>query len=165
MCRIDIARADAVQRFSSTDAKQRFGHLLKTAASGPVEIERHGVVQVVVAAPEFFRPHVHEEATQASRRQARLSQQLTEQQRLIRHQHIALDLLTLPARDRDAMIGRARQVVQRWRDEHLCSTDYIERWSALLTMPVVDLARQMCADADGWGTALRQNSPWVGVAA
>jgi hypothetical protein len=27
-------------------------------------------------------------------------------------------------------------------------------------LPAAELASQMCGDVDGWGPALRQNSPW-----
>jgi hypothetical protein len=64
---------------------------------------------------------------------------------------------------RDAMIGEALKVVERWRRERLCSDDYIDRWSEILRQPVREMAITMVSDADGWGPALRQNSPWVGL--
>jgi hypothetical protein len=157
-----------MQQFSSTQAKQNFGQLLKSAALAPVAIERHGKVQALVGAPEFFlSPSTtptsasREEAT--ARRLARLGQLVIEKDRLIRHQRIALDLVTLPAPARRAMIERALVVVERWRKEQLCSRDYIDRWAAILRLPPQEMASAMASDADGWGTALRQNSPWVGV--
>lgn len=152
-----------MEQFSSTRAKQSFGELLKAAALGPVAIERHGKVQAIVAAPGYFTGVSAAQDEQAARRLARANQSVVEKDRLIRHQRIALDLVTLPADERDRMIEQALAVVQRWRQERLCSSDYIERWSALLKLPAVALAMAMVSDADGWGPALRQNSPWVGV--
>ena len=42
------------------------------------------------------------------------------------------------------------------------SADYIQRWSDILQMPVKSMAAAIVSDQDGWGNALRQNSPWVG---
>ncbi len=53
-------------------------------------------------------------------------------------------------------------MVARWRAEGLCSDDYIRRWSDILQLPVRQMAQAMGSDLDGWGQALRQNSPWVG---
>ena len=99
----------------------------------------------------------------APRLLARLNQRLTEQSRLIRHQRVAIDLVTLPAAARNTLIGRAQAVVDRWRQERLCSADYIDRWSEILRLPAREMALRMVSDMDGWGAALRQNSPWVGV--
>lgn len=153
-----------MEQFSSTRAKQSFGELMKAAAQAPVAIERHGKVQAIVGAPEFFRVGASNETDAPVARQvARLKQSLVERDRLIRHQRIALDLVTLPPDQIAPMIRQARVVVDRWQNEGLCSRDYIERWSALLALPAADLARAMVSDVDGWGPALRQNSPWVGV--
>lgn len=150
-----------MQQFSSTQAKQNFGDLIKAAGEAPVAIERHGRVEAIIAAPRFFSPAGEQEA--AARRQARLQQALVEKDRLIRHQRIALDLVTASPKERAAMIRDARKMVERWRQERLCSDDYIDRWSEILQQPVQQMARTMTSDAEGWGTALRQNSPWVGL--
>lgn len=91
----------------------------------------------------------------------RLNQTLVEKERLIRHQKIAIELLTLPADERRTLIRQARAVVERWRAENLCSGDYIDRWHSLLELSPRELAKAMTSDADGWGNALRQNSPWT----
>lgn len=149
--------------FSSTQAKQNFGQLMKAAALGPVAIERHGKVQALVMAPGFFPAATAAGADRlAERRLARLNQAMTEKDRLIRHQRIALDLLTLPPGERDALIQQARDTVERWRTQGLSSHDYIERWGRILGLPVPQMAAEMVSDAQGWGSALRQNSPWVG---
>ena len=36
----------------------------------------------------------------------------------------------------------------------------IERWRAMLAKPLAELVDAMCGEAEGWGAALRQNSPW-----
>ena len=152
-----------MQQFSSTQAKQNFGQLMKACALEPVAIERHGKVQAILTSSVF---HDAARATQdplAQRRLARLQQAGAEKDRLIRHQRIALDLLTLAPADRERLIRQARDTVDRWRQEQLSSRDYVDRWAALLALPVQQLAREMVSDADGWGTALRQNSPWVGL--
>lgn len=153
-----------MQHFTSTHAKQNFGELLKAAESGPVAVERHSKVQVIVATPAYFSAATQVQPdVRAERKLARLQQAMVERDRLIRHQRIAMDLLTLPAPKVAAMVGRARATVERWRAEGLCSADYIERWSDLLAMPPKELAQAMVAEADEWGPALRQNSPWVGA--
>jgi hypothetical protein len=152
-----------MQHFTSSHAKQNFGELLKAAEAGPVAVERHRKVQVIVATPAHFTA-----ATQAppdvrtERKLARMQQAVVERDRLIRHQKIAMDLLTLPPAKVAAMVARAKATVELWQAKGLCSADYIERWRALLEMPSKALAQAMVADADGWGPALRQNSPWVG---
>ncbi len=152
-----------MERFSSARAKQCFGQLLKAASEAPVAIERHGKVRAIVGAPEFFSPAQAGHDELAVRRLARLNQAMTEKDRLIRHQRIALDLVTLHRKARDDMIRSALAIVDRWRQEHLCSRDYIDRWSEILRLPARKMATAMISDLEGWGTALRQNSPWVGV--
>lgn len=151
------------QPFTASQAKQRFGELLKAVAHGPVSIEHHGKVRAIVATPELFHAaQTPSPDALAERKLARLNQALVERDRLIRHQHIALQLLTLPAPARQALLDQARTMVGRWRTEQLCSSDYIDRWTHLLALPVPELAQAMVSDMEGWGTALRQNSPWAG---
>jgi len=85
-----------------------------------------------------------------------------ERERLIRHQKIAIDLLTLPKLQSTRLVKRAQSMVEQWRAGSLCSSDYIQRWSDILELPVKQMAQAIGSDLDGWGTALRQNSPWVG---
>jgi hypothetical protein len=152
-----------VQQFTSTQAKQHFGELMKAAELGPVAVERHHKVQVIVVKPDQFAASTPAASLQAERKLARLNQALVERDRLIRHQQIAIDLLTLPAAESRQLIKQAKAMVARWREAQLCSADYIERWSGLLALPLKELASAMVGDLDGWGSALRQNSPWVGV--
>lgn len=155
-----------MERMTATAAKQNFAGLLEAAAEGPVAIDRHGRVAAVVLAPKAFQALEHRAApvdARASRSQARLAQSLVEKERLLWHHRIALDLVTDPERAR-ALLNEARASVRRWRDQGLCSVDYIERWEALLSLPRAQLARRIVGDLDGWGDALRQNSPWAGAA-
>ena len=76
----------------------------------------------------------------SQRKLARLNQALVERDRLIRHQQIAIDLLTLPRAESLRLVRRARAVVERWRAEGLCSADYIQRWSDILRMLVKSMA-------------------------
>lgn len=152
-----------LQQFTASQAKQNFGSLLLAAERGPVAVERHRKVQVIVAKPEHFAAGRQQAPdTKAERRLARLQQSLVERDRLIRHQKIAIDLLSKPKAESTKLVRRAHAMVERWRAERLCSEDYIRRWSDILKMPVKDMALAITSDLDGWGTALRQNSPWVG---
>ena len=150
-----------MRRFTATQAKQSFGDLLRAAQEGPVAIERHHRVQAIIASPDRFAKADVVEAGRAARRLARAQQDLMERDRLIKHQQLAIDLLTQPASERRALIRRARAVVEQWRTRCLCSSDYIDRWSRLLEMPPRELALAITGDAEGWGTALRQNSPFI----
>lgn len=152
-----------MQKFTSTRAKQCFGQILDAAASAPVAIEKHGKVKAIVASPEFFERCQAACEESASRALARMTQASVEKDRLIRHQHIALDLALQPPSATSGLIQQARSMVNRWRDEGLCSKDYIERWDEILSLPPRKMAATIVSDIDGWGTALRQNSPWVGV--
>lgn len=150
-----------MQQMSSTQAKQSFGELLEAAERGPVAIEKHHKIKAIVASPAYFENARRDAGELADRRAARVQQGALEKDRLIKHQRIAIDLLTLPAAERAAVIDSALDTVHRWRTEGLCSQDYIEKWQALLQLAVPELARAMTSDLDGWGVALRQNSPWA----
>ena len=151
------------RQFTASQAKQNFGDLLLAAELGPVAVERHRKVRVIVVKPEHFAASQQRPPDpKTERRLARLQQSLLERDRLIRHQKIAIDLLTLPKFDSTKLVKRAKAMVERWRTESLCSDDYIQRWSDILKLPVKQMAQAIGSDLDGWGTALRQNSPWVG---
>jgi antitoxin (DNA-binding transcriptional repressor) of toxin-antitoxin stability system len=154
-------QATRMHEVSSTEAKQSFGQLLKAASAHPVAILKHDKVQAIVAAPSYFAAAAQSEL--AARRLARAEQAIVERDRLIKHQRIALRLLTAPAAERRRLVERARAMVKLWRARRLCSDDYIERWTAILSLPPRKMALAIVSDPDGWGTALRQNSPWVGA--
>ncbi|MES2977463.1 MAG: hypothetical protein V4731_03495 [Pseudomonadota bacterium] len=73
--------------------------------------------------------------------------------------------MTLPQPERARLIADALATVDRWKNEDLCSMDYIQKWVQILSLPPAEMAAVIVSDIDGWGLALRQNSPWVGVRA
>ena len=137
-----------------------FGELLDAIARGPVAIERHKKVKAIVCLPDAFKAQTAAGQVLADRRAARAGQLLVDIDRLIKHQKLAIDLLLMPKAERVSLIQRARAEVAKWRRNRLCSPDYADRWDGLLNQPVGDLAKAMSSEAMGWGTALRQNSPW-----
>src|SRR3954462_4060683 len=142
---------------AASEAKQSFGSLLARAQDGPVAIERHGKVVAALVPPQWL-----EKAAQLDdRRQARAAQQQLEQQRLVNHLRLGIELLCAPAKEQRARVLAALAQVQRWDDGGLCSADYIERWRQWLALPVASLVQVMCSDAQGWGRAMRQNSPFA----
>ena len=145
-----------MESVAASEAKQKFGELLEMAAKSPVSITRHGQVVAVMTAAGGSDPRLLE------RRLARSRQELVEAARLIRHQRIAVRLLADPEGAR-AVVAEARAVVDRWDRESICSSDFVDRWRAMLALPLPALADALCGDAEGWGAALRQNSPWAGV--
>jgi transcriptional regulator with XRE-family HTH domain len=75
-----------------------------------------------------------------------------------RHAALAVRLLAEPARSAP-LIRRARQNVDRWDRERLCSRHYVSRWRRMLSGPTARVARALLRD-DAWADALFQNSPW-----
>ncbi len=147
-----------MDKVTASAAKQNFGRVLERAATGPVGIERHGKLVAALVPPQWL-----ERAPQLDERQrARADQQRVEQARLMAHQRIGIALLAHKDQQKQ-LLGAARREVQRWAAQRLCSQDYIDRWSEWLALSTPDLVERMCSDADGWGTAMRQNSPF-GVA-
>jgi len=138
---------------SATQAKQKFSEALGQAETHPVAIQRHGKMVAVMVPAGFVS------SDQSERRLARMQQEKVEAERLIRHQRLAIRLLKEPKHARK-LVRQASQVVDRWEREALCSHHFIGRWRELLSLPIATLAEAMCTDLDGWGKALRQNSPW-----
>jgi len=144
-----------MHKISATQAKQRFSEALDRAESEPVAIERHGRIVAMMVPPDYVSSDLSE------RRLARAQQEKIELDRLIRHQQIAIRLLTEKPERARKRVRDAIGVVDRWERESLCSQHFIGRWRELLSLPLASLAEQMCGDSDGWGKALRQNSPWA----
>jgi PHD/YefM family antitoxin component YafN of YafNO toxin-antitoxin module len=145
-----------MRTISASDAKQAFGKVLADALHQPVAIERHGkVVAAVVPASWLALADQLDE-----RRRARETQKQVDLRRLMQHQALAIELLSAQRSDRKTRIEAARREVKRWGDAALCSPDYIDRWTSWLKLTMPELARVMCSDAEGWGTAMRQNSPF-----
>ncbi|HZR37936.1 MAG TPA: type II toxin-antitoxin system Phd/YefM family antitoxin [Nevskia sp.] len=142
-----------MQTISATQAKQKFSEALGQAENQPVAIQRHGKIVAMMVPPVFVSND------QSERRLARMQQEKVESDRLIRHQRVAIRLLKEPEQA-SKLVRDASQVVDRWERESLCSHHFIGRWRELLSLPVGSLAETMCGDLDGWGKALRQNSPW-----
>jgi antitoxin (DNA-binding transcriptional repressor) of toxin-antitoxin stability system len=144
-----------MDKVSASLAKQNFGDVLERASIAPVAIEKHGkVVAALVPVGWLERANLLDE-----RRQAREQQKQVDQNRLMVHQQIAIELLSDNSRKRQ-LLEAARKEVRRWSEQSLCSQDYIERWSDWLSLPPAALAKKMCSDASGWGNAMRQNSPF-----
>lgn len=151
-----MSKIQRMDKITASAAKQNFGHALERASVAPIGIERHGKL---VAA--LVPPHWLEKADLLDeRKRAREQQDQVEQRRLMAHQRIGIELL---GRDetRRRLLEAARGQVRRWADQGLCSQDYIDRWNEWLSLPVVELVDRMCSDADGWGKAMRQNSPFL----
>lgn len=140
--------------FSATAAKKNFSEALDQAEKEPVGVHRHGKTVAMLIPASSFVDHKRLE-----KQLARAEQRNIESHRLVKHQKIALQLVVDP--DAAApLIRQATETVSRWEREKLCSHHYIDRWHHLLALPVRELAQEMCGDMDGWGKALRQNSPW-----
>ncbi len=147
------------QHIPASFVKQNFGQVLAMAALGPVSIERHKVVVAALVPPHWLaRADAVDERKLARARQAGV-----EQARLMRHQQLAIELLCADAPTRLARTSAACDVVKRWQSEGLASADYVQRWREWLELPTTDLAKLMCSDAQGWGAAMRQNSPFSAV--
>jgi PHD/YefM family antitoxin component YafN of YafNO toxin-antitoxin module len=144
-----------MQTFTASQAKQNFGALLSQLEHSPVAIARHNKTVAVVMLPATAQ------ALSNPRQQARAEQQQREQQRLMRHQQLAIGLLCATPAQQARQLKAAHAVVARWVKDGLCSADYIARWQAWLALPLQKLAPLMCGDADGWGPAMRQNSPFT----
>jgi hypothetical protein len=142
---------------SASHVKQNFGEVLALAARGPVGVERHRKLVAAIVPPDWIARH----GALDERRVARAAQQQLELQRLMTHQQEGIELLCASPAGQRKRIAQARREVDRWEAGRLCSTDYITRWRAWLKLPVRDLVRRMCSDAQGWGTAMRQNSPFA----
>ncbi|MGH8443751.1 MAG: type II toxin-antitoxin system Phd/YefM family antitoxin [Solimonas sp.] len=143
------------QSMTATSVKQNFGLALERAAHAPLAIQRHGRT-VALMVPPGQAPG----DPALERKLARAQQEKVEADRLIRHQRIALCLLLEPAQA-PLLVDGARKVVDRWERESQCSKDFIALWRQLLALPIASLAERMCGDLNGWGPALRQNSPWT----
>jgi antitoxin (DNA-binding transcriptional repressor) of toxin-antitoxin stability system len=141
---------------SASRVKQNFGESLARAALGPLGVERHGKLVAGLVPPQWL---AQREALD-ERRAARSAQQQVEIQRLLSHQGLGIALLCATAAQQRSRIEAAEREVDRWETGQLCSADYIKRWRGWLALPLKQLVPRMCSDADGWGRAMRQNSPF-----
>lgn len=156
--------ADHLPQIPATQAKQAFGEMLdRLRTSKAVAITSHGRVKAIVSTQEMWdeREQQFEHDTDLMERKlARAQQSRVELDRLQRHAQLAIDLLSSSADQRALILAAAKARVARWRAQVLCSEDYIGRWDRLLSLPVKELAKEMIGDCDGWGNALRQNTPF-----
>jgi transcriptional regulator with XRE-family HTH domain len=78
-----------------------------------------------------------------------------------RHRHAALAarLLAMSRPRAAALLRRARERVDLWERDGLCSRHYISRWRAMLTGPRGQVAESLL-DPGEWADALFQNTPW-----
>lgn len=161
-------KLDSLPQVPATQAKQAFGEMLDRLRSEPaLAITSHGRIKALMAAPEVWDSNsksldeAHRAVDQMKRQLARAKQAELESQRLQRHAQLAVELLSAPRSRQDALIAQARAMLKKWKDERLVSEDYIGKWEQLLGLPVKQLASAIVGDADGWGRALRQNTPFV----
>ena len=145
-----------MERVSASQAKQNFGALLSSALLAPVAIERHGKVVAVLARPDMLAQRDPLEA----RRQARAAQLSLEISRLMKHQQVAILLLSSPLDEAIRLVALASAEVDRWEGLKTCSQIYIDLWREILRLSITEIANAICSDWKGWGIALRQNSPW-----
>jgi hypothetical protein len=148
-----------MDKITASDAKQGFGNVLARAAIAPVAIEKHGKIVAAMVPPEWLERSQQWDG----RRQAREEQKKVEQNRLMAHQRVGIALLSRPEDERRRLLQAAKREVRRWQERSLCSQDYIDRWNQWLALPRAQLVERMCSDADGWGNAMRQNSPFGAV--
>lgn len=161
-------KLDDCPRISATQAKQAFGEMLDRLREEPtLAITSHGRIKALISTPQAWSAQrgadtsAREAIDAMERKLARARQSALEAERLQRHAELAIDLLNAAPERQQALIGQARDMVRKWRDDHLVSADYIERWERLLDLPVGQMARELVGDCDGWGRALRQNTPFV----
>jgi transcriptional regulator with XRE-family HTH domain len=76
-----------------------------------------------------------------------------------RHAALAARVLGASARDAGALIARARENVDRWERDGLCSAHYISRWRRRLAGSRRHVAHALTSDGR-WTDALLQNTPW-----
>ena len=146
-----------MDRVAASHVKQNFGEVLARAAQGPVGVERHRKLVAAIVPLHWLLQH---EALD-ERRAARAAQQQVELKRLMAHQQLGIELLcTEPAQLR-RHIEAARREIDRWEEMQLCSAEYIARWRTWLELPVKQMVQRMCSQAEGWGRAMRQNSPFA----
>ncbi|MBA3695544.1 MAG: hypothetical protein H0W85_01955 [Methylotenera sp.] len=91
------------------------------------------------------------------RHQARLAQSNIELHRLEAHAVVANML-----RDANAskdLINKAKAQIAKWRDNQLCSYDFIQEWEVLLENPIK--AAEILEDMTPASIRLRQNSPFA----
>jgi hypothetical protein len=90
------------------------------------------------------------------RHKSRLVQQNLELERLNAHALVARMLKDENASQ--AVVNEAKVQIKKWRDNQLCSVDYIQEWEVLLRNPIK--AAEILEDMSPISIRLRQNSPF-----
>ncbi len=142
---------------AASHVKQNFGEVLALAARGPVGVERHRKLVAAIVPPHWLARH----DALDERRAARATQRQVDSNRLMAHQQSGIALLCATPAQQRKRVAAARREVDRWEARQLCSADYIARWREWLALPPTQLVPRMCSDAQGWGVAMRQNSPFL----
>jgi antitoxin (DNA-binding transcriptional repressor) of toxin-antitoxin stability system len=152
-----LSKIQVMDTVAASHVKQNFGEVLARAAHGPVGVERHRKLVAAIVPPHWLSRH----DAMDERRVARAAQQQVETMRLMAHQRLGIELLCAQPGQQRKRVEAARREVDRWEARQLCSADYIARWRAWLALSMPQLVQRMCSDADGWGSAMRQNSPFT----
>jgi transcriptional regulator with XRE-family HTH domain len=76
-----------------------------------------------------------------------------------RHAALAARLLAAPPAEAAALVRHARENVDRWERDRICSGHYISRWRKMLSGAPRGAALALLAE-DDWTDALLQNTPW-----
>lgn len=93
-----------------------------------------------------------------SRHLARIEEEVKRLKRRERHLRLAVRIATDEAAAAD-LAAKARQRVDLWRRNELCSSQYIEGWSEVLASPRQEIAKKMISFGDR-EDAMFQNSPF-----
>lgn len=80
------------------------------------------------------------------------------EQRLVKHRPVARALRS-HSPVAEEVIALAQIQIERWKENSLCSADYISAWESLLLDP--DKAASILEERTSRAAALRQNSPFV----
>lgn len=76
-----------------------------------------------------------------------------------RHAALAARLLLARPAEAAALVRQARENVEHWQANRLCSEHYISRWRTRLAGPIRRIAQALLEHGD-WTDALLQNTPW-----
>lgn len=87
---------------------------------------------------------------------ARMLQARREEELLNRHVRV---VNMLRGNQCDEVIRYAKSEIERWRQQQLCSQDYIDTWDRLLNDPIQ--AAAILEERSTLGVRLRQNTPFA----
>lgn len=81
------------------------------------------------------------------------------QDELRREKHLPVAVALRCPDQASEVIHSAMKQLSLWREQQLCSSDYIEAWEELLKDPAQ--AADVLESRESWAVQLRQNSPFV----